>query len=130
MPGVRREAFTPIMNQPLRADGGTWFSRLWQECQGCLHDNLDVLLGNLSRATNLLIILNVSLFFLTGRVGGGGYTWPVCSLGILGLLQLLLILPMGLSRRLGFYLGLVALWCAAAFLFVGSVLYLLNHYEP
>lgn len=115
------------MNQPLRANGGTWFSRLWQECQNCLHDNLDVLLGNLSRATNLLSILNVSLFFLNGAVGRGGYTWPLCSLVILGVLQLLLILPLGLNRRLGFYLILVMLWCVAGFLFAGSVTHWLHH---
>jgi len=115
------------MSGPPPVDGSTWFARMWQECQSCLHDNLDVLLGNLSRATNLLVILNVSLFFLTGRVGVGGYTWPLCSLVILGALQLLLVLPLGLNRRLGFYLVMVALWCVAGFFFAGSVLYWLRH---
>lgn len=55
-----------------------------------------------------LVILNTSLFFLTGAVQSGGYYWPIYSLGLLGIVEVLFLLPLGLNRRLWFYLVAVA----------------------
>jgi len=55
-----------------------------------------------------LVILNTNLFFLTGAVQSGGYYWPIYSLGLLGIVEVLLLLPLGLNRRLWFYLVAVA----------------------
>ena len=42
-----------------------------------------VLWGNLSRLTGILIVANISLFFLTGEVTAHGYTYPIISLALL-----------------------------------------------
>lgn len=62
-----------------------------------------VLHGNLSRFTGLLIMLNVSLFFLNGAVLYEGYYYTFYSLGLLAAVEALLIIPHGLFDRLWFY---------------------------
>jgi hypothetical protein len=62
-----------------------------------------VLHGNLSRFTGLLIMLNVTLFFVGGAVILEGYYYTFYSLGLLAAVETLLIIPHGLFDRLWFY---------------------------
>jgi hypothetical protein len=59
---------------------------------------------NLSRLNGLAIVANLTLFFLTRLVVEKGYYYTFYSLFFLGLVALLLLLPLGLFRRLWFYL--------------------------
>ena len=52
-----------------------------RRCQDCFREQHLVLWPALSRSVNLLAILNVSLFFLTGAVRTGGYLGPASSIG-------------------------------------------------
>jgi hypothetical protein len=62
-----------------------------------------VLHGNLSRFTGLLIMLNVTLFFVNGAVIDEGYYYTFYSLGVLAAVEASLIIPHGLFDRLWFY---------------------------
>jgi hypothetical protein len=95
---------------------------IWADCQQCFGEQYAVLWPNLSRATSLLAILNTSLFFLSGAVQCQGYYWPIYSLGLLGVVEVVLMLPLGLNRQLWYYLFAMALWMLAGWFFVGSIL--------
>ncbi len=74
--------------------------------------------ANLTRLNNLLVVLNISLFFLTGLVAKG-YFYTFISLGCLAGVSIAAILPTPLIRRLWYY-GL-------CFLFeLGGIYYLVN----
>ena len=60
--------------------------------------------SHLSRMTNLMVILNISLFFLTELVTRHSYYYTFFSLLFLGLVQIGLILPLGFLNRLWYYL--------------------------
>jgi hypothetical protein len=79
--------------------------------------------GHLSRLTNLLVILNISLFFLTELVTKFSYYFTFYSLMALGLVQCGLLLPLGLLNRLWYYLLFLALEGVGAYFLVVSAWY-------
>ncbi len=85
--------------------------------------NYAVYWNNFSRMTNLLILSNFSLFFLTELVTRERYFYTYYSLGVLFFVHLMLILPVGLLGRIWFYLICLALNLAATYFFVVSVWY-------
>ena len=60
--------------------------------------------SHLSRLTNLLIILNISMFFLTDLVTKYGYYYTYYSLFFLGVVAIGPLMPIGLLNRLWYYL--------------------------
>lgn len=82
-----------------------------------------VLHGNLSRFTGLLIMLNVTLFFVTGAVVYEGYYYTFYSLGLLAVVEALLIIPHGLFDRLWFYALTLLVEAVALYFFTSSVWY-------
>ena len=101
--------------------------RIWSHCEECFREQHAILWPSLSRTANLLAVLNVSLFFLNDAVRTGGYWFPVVSLLLIGAASLLILLPMGWHGRLGFYLFVLALYLAAAWLFGASILHWIHH---
>lgn len=97
-----------------------------RRCHDCFRQQHAVLWPALSRTINLLAILNVSLFFLTGAVRSDGYWFPLVSLALLALAGLLILLPLGFHDRLSYYLLNVALCVAAGWLLGASIVYWLN----
>ena len=95
----------------------------WKCCEECFLKDYDVLWSALSRNSNLLVILNISLFFLTEAVRSGGYYFPLISVGIIAVSILLTLLPLGWHRSMRFYLVNLVLFLAAGTMFVLSVLY-------
>jgi hypothetical protein len=59
---------------------------IWHRCDQCFHEQNVFLWPHLSRAIGLMVILNTSLFFLTGAVTHGGYYYPVIALVLLAIL--------------------------------------------
>lgn len=59
--------------------------------------------ANLCRINNLLIILNISMFFLSGLVSRG-YYYTFYSIGCCFLVTILAIIPLSFIHRLWFYL--------------------------
>jgi len=98
-----------------------------RRCQDCFREQHAILWPALSRTLNLLAILNVSLFFLTGAVRSDGYWFPLVSLALLALAALLILLPLGFHNRLGFYLLNLGLCVAAGWFLGASILYWLTH---
>ena len=93
------------------------FSNNSFEKQMTLHWN------NLSRSTNLFIILNISMFFLTGMVINNGYYYTCYSLGLLLLVEIGLLIPLGLLNRFWFYLTFLAVELLALYFLVASIWY-------
>ena len=60
--------------------------------------------AHLSRLTNLLIILNISMFFLTDLVIKHGYYYTYYSLFFLAVTATGPLMPFGLLNRLWYYL--------------------------
>jgi hypothetical protein len=81
-----------------------------------------VLWGNLSRLNNLLIIMNISLFFLTGLVEQG-YFYTFISLACLGAVSLAAILPTPFIRRLWYYCFCLVFELIGIYYLVSSLVY-------
>jgi disulfide bond formation protein DsbB len=79
--------------------------------------------AHLSRLTNLLIILNISLFFLTDLVTQQGYYYTFYSLICLAAVFLGPLLPFGLLGRLWYYLVFLAGELMGVYFLVASIWY-------
>lgn len=101
--------------------------RIVQRCEDCFREQHGILWPALSRTVNLLAILNVSLFFITGAVTKGGYRYPVYSLSILALAGLLLLMPLGFHGRLWYYLSILGLCLVSGWLLGASIFYWHSH---
>ena len=75
----------------------------------------------LSRTTNLLILLNISLFFLTELVTTQGYFYTYYSLYLLLVVKIGLLIPLGLLNRLWYYCIFLVCEAAAIYFLVSSV---------
>jgi hypothetical protein len=79
--------------------------------------------NNLSRLTNMLIISNFSLFFLTELVTRDRYYYTHLSLGFLFIVHVVLILPLGLLDRIWYYRLCLLLEFGSIYFFVVSIWY-------
>ena len=82
--------------------------------------------AHLSRLTNLLIILNISLFFLTDLVTKHGYFYTFYSLFFLALATVGPLLPFGLLNRLWYYLVFMGSDVVGVYFLVASIWYWVN----
>ncbi len=78
--------------------------------------------GNLSRLNNLLIAINISLFFLTGLVSQG-YYYTFYSLGFLLAVALCTLIPGPHLSRLWFYVLCILFEFAGLYFLLASVVY-------
>lgn len=85
--------------------------------------------AHLSRLNNLLIILNISLFFLTDLVTRYGYYYTFYSLLFLTLTAIGLLLPFGLLHRLWYYLIFVLSEAVGGYFLVASIWYWIGTYK-
>ena len=85
-----------------------------------------VLWGNLSRLNNLLIVMNISLFFLTGLVAQG-YFYTFISLGCLALVGLAGIVPTPLIRTLWYYGTCLLIELVGLYYLVSSIVYWVHY---
>ncbi len=97
--------------------------KLKQHLQCDFKNNYVLYWNNLSRLTNMLIISNFSLFFLTELVTRDRYYYTHLSLGFLFIVYMGLILPLGMMDRLWFYTLCLVLEFAAIYFFVVSIWY-------
>jgi hypothetical protein len=94
-----------------------------QHLQHDFKSNYVIYWNNLSRLTNMLIISNFSLFFLTELVTRDRYYYTHLSLGFLLIVHIALILPLGLLNRLWFYCLFLLLEFISIYFFVVSIWY-------
>ncbi len=82
--------------------------------------------GNLSRLSNLLVVMNISMFFLSGLVDRG-YFFTFFSLACLGAMGVATLIPTSLIDRLGYYLDVLAVELIGGYFLVASVVFWLQH---
>ncbi|BBO69412.1 hypothetical protein DSCA_33420 [Desulfosarcina alkanivorans] len=82
--------------------------------------------GNLIRLNNLLVIVNISMFFLTGLVAKG-YFYTFYSLVCLGVVGVGVLIPTTLIRRLWYYWIFPATELCGLYFLVASVVYWINN---
>ena len=78
--------------------------------------------SHLSRLNNLLVVMNISMFFLTGLVTKG-YFYTFYSLICLGIVGVGILVPTILIRRLWYYWIFMAVELSGLYFLVASVLY-------
>lgn len=82
--------------------------------------------SNLSRLNNLLVIMNISMFFLTGLVAKG-YFYTFYSLIILCIISVGLLIPTALVRALRYYWFYFVLELMGLYFLVASIAYWVNN---
>lgn len=97
-------------------------SILYCRLEGSFKEHLAVFWANLTRLNNLLIILNISMFFLTGLVSKG-YFFTFFSIGCFSIVAMLTIVPVAQIERLWYYLLALFLEFAGMYFLVASVVY-------
>lgn len=78
--------------------------------------------ANLSRLNNLLIILNISIFFLSGLVAQG-YFYTFFSISCFAVVAILMILPTPALGRLWYYLLCLLIELVGLYFLVASIVY-------
>lgn len=78
--------------------------------------------SNLSRVNNLLVIMNISMFFLTGLVTRG-YYYTFYSLICLMVVGMGSLVPTTLIRKLSYYWIFLAVELIGLYFLVASILY-------
>jgi len=84
-----------------------------------------ILWANLNRVNNLLIILNISIFFLTGLVAQG-YFYTFFSIGCFGIVAVLTILPVSFIGRFWYYLLNLLIELVGLYFLLASIIYWVN----
>jgi hypothetical protein len=82
--------------------------------------------SNLSRSNNLLVIMNISMFFLTGLVAKG-YFYTCYSVVCLGGVGMGVLIPTTLIRRLWYYWTFLVVELSGVYFLVASVIYWVKH---
>jgi hypothetical protein len=95
---------------------------MYRNLDESFRNHMVIFWANLSRFNNLLIILNISLFFLSGLVARG-YFYTFFSIGCFAVVGLLLILPIPLIRRLWFYLINLLIEFIGLYFLVASIVF-------
>jgi len=78
--------------------------------------------ANLARLNNLVIVLNISLFFVTELVTQG-YYYTYFSLALTGVVYLGLVIPLGRTGKVGYYFFYVLSELGAIYFVVVSIWY-------
>jgi len=78
--------------------------------------------ANLSRFNNLMMILNISMFFLSGLVSRG-YYYTFYSIGCCFLVAILAIIPLSFINRLWFYLVNLLMEFVGIYFLTASIIY-------
>ncbi len=86
-------------------------------------ENYQLYLDHMQQFNHLLILLNISFFFVTELVIKENYYFTYFSLAALGLIQLLVLLPFRWIKNYKFYLFLLFLMMVAGYFFIASVVY-------
>ena len=96
------------------------------KCQAAFAADHLVLWTNLSRLNGLLVILNISMFFLSGLVTQG-YHYTFYSLICLALVRYISLIPTPLLKNLWYYLFSLVLGTLGAYFLIVSIVYWVSH---
>ena len=76
---------------------------LYHQMAEAYQQDLSIYWSNLLRINNLMVILNISLFFLSGLVAQG-YYYTFISVGLLAVVAISTLIPLPCFRKLWYYL--------------------------
>ena len=82
--------------------------------------------ANLSRINNLMIILNISMFFLSGLISMG-YYYTFYSIGCCFLVAILTVTPLPFINRLWFYIVHLLIESIGVYFLITSIVYWVRH---
>ncbi len=85
-------------------------------------NNMVILWANFTRLNNLLIILNISIFFLSGLVSKG-YFYTFYSISCFSVVAIITILPVHFIGRLWFYLLNLLIEIVGIYFLVASIVF-------
>lgn len=84
-------------------------------------------IANIGRFTNLLIILNISLFVTSGLVKNFDYYFPMIAISLQLMIHFIITFPIYLIRKKTELISLfIALWISIYFT-IASIIYLIQH---
>jgi len=82
--------------------------------------------ASISRINNLMIILNIRMFFLSGLVSRG-YYYTFYSIGCCFLVAILAVIPLPVINRLWFYLVNLMMEFVGIYFLTASIIYWVSH---
>ena len=85
-------------------------------------NNMVIFWANLSRLNNLLIIVNITMFFLSGLIAQG-YFYTFYSIGCFAFVAILTILPVPFIGRLWLYLLNLLIEFVGVYFLLASIIY-------
>ena len=95
---------------------------MYAKLEACYNTYIAIFWSNLSRLNGLFIILNISMFFLSGLVSRG-YYFTFYSIGCFFIVALLSIIPLSLMGRFWFYMFNLLLELIGGYFFLASMVY-------
>lgn len=95
---------------------------MYERLNESFEDYMPIFWANFSRLNNLLIILNISMLFLSGLVSKG-YFYTFYSIGCFSLAAIFTILPFPLIGKLWFYFLNLLIELAGIYFLVASIAY-------
>ncbi len=95
---------------------------IYKTCETDLKNNLVIFWSNLARVNNLLVIMNISMFFLTGLIAQG-YYFTFISLTCLGVVGVGVLIPTPLIKSLWYYLVFLFIELFGLYFLVISIVY-------
>lgn len=98
----------------------------FQSCRDAFQKDYGVFWNSLSRMNNLLVIMNISMFFLTGLVAQG-YYYTFFSLFCLGVVGIGILIPTALIRKVWYYWVFLVIELVGFYYLVNSIVYWVRH---
>jgi hypothetical protein len=95
---------------------------MYERLNASFGNYMPIFWANFSRLNNLLIIINISMFFLSGLVSKG-YFYTFYSIGCFSLVAILTILPFPFIGKLWFYCLNLLIELAGIYFLVASIVY-------
>lgn len=91
------------------------------------NEEATIKIANISRLTNMMVILNITLFVTSGLVKGLEYFFPIIALVIFCLLSLVLIFPLTNIQGLRTYWIIFIAFLIGTYFTIASIVYLVEH---
>ncbi|MBT3236187.1 MAG: hypothetical protein HN353_09585 [Bdellovibrionales bacterium] len=84
-------------------------------------------IANISRFSNLLIAMNITLFVASGLVSGMRYYFPLIALALLFVVQMVITMPIFIIRGRKNFVALFSIVWLSVYFTISSVIYMVQH---
>lgn len=90
-------------------------------------EDYELKIANLSNLLSILIISNLSLFIASGLVADFRYFFPIISLAIFLIMELILVFPLSNLKSVKLYYSLFISLLIGGYFLVASIVYMITH---